>query len=132
MLEISSLSKAVDVVSHAELLKKIPFYEICGKLNWSSSLHTLFVDHRFFEFSICVSEAQPVFIGVHWQGSILGLVLFIIHFNVHILVLQFSKVSNFCHVCQCIITYIHYYMHYYLIRCMEWDAISVFAYLNIA
>ena len=37
-----------------------------------------------------LSEAQPVFIGVPWQGSILGLVLFVIHFNVHI-VLQFSR-----------------------------------------
>ena len=51
-----------------------------------------------------LSEAQPVFIGVPWQGSILGLVLFIIHFNVHIM-LQFSKVSNFCHMPM------HYYIH---------------------
>ena len=41
-----------------------------------------------------LSEAQPVFIGVPWQGSILGLVLFIIHFNVHVVV-QFYPWFNF-------------------------------------
>ena len=41
-----------------------------------------------------LSEAQPVFIGVPWQESILGLVLFIIHFNVHVVV-QFYPWFNF-------------------------------------
>lgn len=104
------------------------FHSMKSMENWIGEVHFI----PFLSITGCsvfvLSEAQPVFIGVPWQGSILGLVLFIIHFNVHI-VLQFSKVSNFCHICQCIITYIHYYMHYYLIRCMEWDAISVFVYL---
>ena len=53
------LSKAVDAISHAELLRKIPFYEIHGKLNWRGSLHTLFVDHRLF--SICVIRSSTSF-----------------------------------------------------------------------
>lgn len=78
------------------------FHSMKSMENWIGEVHFI----PFLSITGCsvfvLSEAQPVFIGVPWQGSILGLVLFIIHFNVHI-VLQFSKVSNFCHICQCII-----------------------------
>lgn len=74
-----------------------------------------------------LSEVQPVFTGVPLTGEYLAACFIHNTFNVHI-VLQFSKVSNFCHMPM------HYYVHtvlnaYLLSHKDAWDAISVFAYL---
>ena len=73
------LSKAFDTVSHSCLLNKLPSYGINYK-----ELHS-FTDYLFsrtqsVRFKGVLSDANPIFSGVP-QGSILGPLLFTIHFN---------------------------------------------------
>ena len=73
------LSKAFDTVSHSCLLNKLPSYGINNK-----ELHS-FTDYLFsrtqsVRFKGVLSDANPIFSGVP-QGSILGPLLFTIHFN---------------------------------------------------
>ena len=72
------LSKAFDTISHSGLLSKLPFYGIFGtEFTWLADY--LFNRLQVVQFKGVLSEPQPI-AGVP-QGSILGPVLFIIHFN---------------------------------------------------
>ena len=79
MLFFIDLSKAFNTVSHSCLLNKLPSYGINNK-----ELHSL-TDYLFsrtqsVQFKGVLSDANPIFSGVP-QGSILGTLLFTIHFN---------------------------------------------------
>ena len=66
-------------VSHSCLLNKLPSYGIINKeLHWFTDY--LFSLTQSLQFKGAVSDANPIFSGVP-QGSILGLLLFTIHFN---------------------------------------------------
>ena len=73
------LSKAFDTVSHSRLLNKLPSYGINNKeLHWFTDY--LFSRTQSVQFKGALSDANPIFSGVP-QGSILGPLLFTIHFN---------------------------------------------------
>ena len=73
------LSKAFDTVSHSCLLNKLPSYGIVNKeLQWFTDY--LFSRTQSVQFKGALSDANPIFTGVP-QGSILGPLLFSIHFN---------------------------------------------------
>jgi len=73
------LSKAFDTVSHSCLLNKLPSYGINNKeLHWFTDY--LFSRTQSVQFKGVLSEANPIFSGVP-RGSILGLLVFSIHFN---------------------------------------------------
>ena len=73
------LSKAFDTVSHSCLLSKLPSYGIVNKeLQWFTDY--LFSRTQSVQFKGALSDANPIFTGVP-QGSILGPLLFTIHFN---------------------------------------------------
>ena len=72
-------SKAFDTVSHSCLLNNLPSYGINNKeLHW----FTDYLSSRMqsVQFKGVLSDANPIFSGVP-QGSILGPLLFTIHFN---------------------------------------------------
>lgn len=87
------LSKAFDTISYSALLSKLPFYGIRDtELKW-------FTDYLFFRkqtvlFNGVLSEPNPAFTGVP-QGSILGPLLFIIHFNDVDKPLQSSRIIKY-------------------------------------
>ena len=73
------LSKAFDTVSHSCLLNKLPSYGINNKeRHWFTDY--LFSRMQSVQFKGALSDANPIFSGVP-QGSILGPLLFTIHFN---------------------------------------------------
>ena len=73
------LSKAFDTISHSVLLEKLSRYGIQdNELNWFTDY--LFLRNQIVQFKGVLSEPNPVFTGVP-QGSILGPLLFLIHFN---------------------------------------------------
>ena len=73
------LSKAFDTVSHSVLLSQLPAYGICGREKELFSDY-LFNRWQYVQYKSSVSKNKPVYTGVP-QGSILGPMLFILHFN---------------------------------------------------
>ena len=72
------LAKAFDTVSHSILLEKLDQYGISGTPNdWFASY--LFGQYIQVNHNV-LSDSEPVYCGVP-QGSILGPLLFLIHFN---------------------------------------------------
>ena len=73
------LSKAFDTISHSVLLEKLSRYGIQdNELNRVTDY--LFLQDQIVQFKGVLSEPNPVFTGVP-QGSTLGPLLFLIHFN---------------------------------------------------
>ena len=73
------LSKAFDTISHSALLQKLPRFGISGTpKEWLTNY--LFGRTQCVNFGDALSEPQPMFCGVP-QGSILGPLLFLLHFN---------------------------------------------------
>ena len=87
------LSKAFDTISHSVLLEKLSRYEIQdNELNWFTNY--LFLRKQIVQFKGVLSEPNPVFTGVP-QGSILGPLLFLIHFNDVHKSLSYSKIITY-------------------------------------
>ena len=87
------LSKAFDTVSHSSLLNKLPSFGIHGtELNWFT--YYLFNRSQFVPSNGCAFDIMPVLCGVP-QGSIIGPLLFIMHFNAAHTVLQNSKIITY-------------------------------------
>ena len=73
------LCKAFDTISHATILNKLPEFGITGTpYEWFSSY--LFCRYQKVVMHNVVSIPEPIFCGVP-QGSILGPLLFLLHFN---------------------------------------------------
>ena len=73
------LSKAFDTISHSVLLSKLQAYGITdNELNWLTDY--LFNRKQVVQYNETFSNSCPVFTGVP-QGSIIGPLLFLIHFN---------------------------------------------------
>ena len=73
------LSKAFDTISHATILNKLPEFGIVGTpYDWFSSY--LFCRYQSVAMNNVVSDSEPIYCGVP-QGSILGPLLFLLHFN---------------------------------------------------
>lgn len=90
------LSKAFDTISHSVFffLEKLSRYGIQdNELNWFTDY--LFLRKQIVQFKEVLSEPNPVFTGVP-QGSILALLLFLIHFlnDVH-KSLSYSKIITY-------------------------------------
>ena len=87
------LSKAFDTISHSVLLEKLSQYGIQdNELNWYTDY--LFLRKQNVQFKGVLSEPNPVFTGVP-QGSILGPLLFLIHFNDVHKSLSYSKIITY-------------------------------------
>ena len=73
------LSKAFDTISHSSIIKKLPDFGITGMpQQWIGSY--LFGRCQQVSFDGRQSSREPLFCGVP-QGSILGPLLFLLHFN---------------------------------------------------
>ena len=84
--------KRFDTISHSVLLKKLFRYGIQdNELNWFTDY--LFLRKQIVQFKGVLSEPNPVFTGVS-QGSILGPLLFLIHFNDVHKALRYSKIRD--------------------------------------
>ena len=88
------LSKAFDTVSHSSILTKLEQYGIKDvEKEWFTNY--LFDRKQSVNFEGCFSNVDHVYCGVP-QGSILGPLLFLIHFNgIHDCVQNF-KIHNIC------------------------------------
>ena len=87
------MSKAFDTISHSVLLEKLSRYGIQdNELNWFTDY--LFLRKQIVQFKGVLSELNPVFTGVP-QGSILGPLLFLIHFNDVRKSLSYSKIITY-------------------------------------
>ena len=74
-----NLSKAFDTISHNSILEKLPNYGITGQ-EWSFFAYYLFNCWQHVSYKSALSTSKPIFFGVP-QGSILGPILFLLHFN---------------------------------------------------
>ena len=84
------LSKAFDTVSHAALLDKLPAFGVTSnELNWFTDY--LFNRSMFVSHNDSISQKMAVTCGVP-QGSILGPLLFLLHFN------EVPDLLSHCHV----------------------------------
>ena len=84
------LSKAFDTVSHAVILERLPSYGIISnELQWFTDY--LFERRQYVIFNGTQSDTEYVTCGVP-QGSTLGPLLFLIHFNDVDKCLQHSKI----------------------------------------
>jgi hypothetical protein len=73
------LSKAFDTISHSTLIDKLPDFGITGIAQvWFSNY--LFGRHQLVTYKGQLSSFEPIFGGFP-QGSILGPLLFLLHFN---------------------------------------------------
>ena len=73
------LSKAFDSISHATLMEKLPNFGITGiPQEWLCSY--LFGRYQQVHYKQHLSSPEPLFCGIP-QGSILGPLLFLLHFN---------------------------------------------------
>ena len=87
------LSKAFDTISHTSILAKLPRFGINGKAReWFTNY--LFRRHQRVDFKNNLSSPQPIFCGVP-QGSILGSLLFLLHFNESVKTLLHSKIIKY-------------------------------------
>ena len=73
------MAKAFDTISHNSIINKLPSY---GIIDNEKEWITDYLFNRWLKVSYesLVSSSQPVFCGVP-QGSILGPLLFLLHFN---------------------------------------------------
>ena len=73
------LSKAFDTISHASIIKKLPSYGLCvTSQQWITSY--LFARTQCDSYKGTLSSPSCIYCGVP-QGSILGPLLFLLHFN---------------------------------------------------
>ena len=73
------LSKAFDTISHASIINKLPSYGLCGtSQQWITSY--LFARAQCDSYKDTLSSPSYIYCGVP-QGSILGALLFLLHFN---------------------------------------------------
>ena len=73
------LSKAFDTIGHDAIIQKIPKFGITGiPQQWFCSY--LFGRYQQVSYEKTLSSAEPIYCGVP-QGSILGPLLFLLHFN---------------------------------------------------
>ena len=89
------LRKAFDTISHSSIVTKLPEYGIIGKeKEWLTNY--LFGRTQCVTYENCTSSVYHVFCGVS-QGSILGPLLFLLHFNDVYLPLKHCKILMFVH-----------------------------------
>ena len=87
------LSKAFDTISHASIVEKLPDFGITGlPQQWFCSY--LFGRHQQVSYHQTMSSPEPIFCGVP-QGSILGPLLFLLHFNDAANVLSHCKIVKY-------------------------------------
>eukprot|EP00112_Aurelia_sp_Birch-Aquarium-sp1_P018852 Seg457.1 transcript_id=Seg457.1/GoldUCD/mRNA.D3Y31 product="putative RNA-directed DNA polymerase from transposon BS" pseudo=true protein_id=Seg457.1/GoldUCD/D3Y31 len=87
------LSKAFDTISHSGLLSKLPSYGVMNtELQWLTDY--LFNRKQIVQYHGALSNAIPVYTGVP-QGSIIGPLLFLIHFNDANRTLKHTKVITY-------------------------------------
>ena len=87
------LSKAFDTISHASLIDKLPSYGITG-LSQEWFCNYLFGRYQQVSYHHSLSDKVPIFCGVP-QGSILGPLLFLLHFNDAANILSSCKIVKF-------------------------------------
>ncbi len=87
------LSKAHDTVSHSSLLVKLTSFGVHGtELNWFTDY--LFNRNQFVQSNGCTTDITPVSCGLP-QGSIIGPLLFVMHFNAAHTALQNSRIMTY-------------------------------------
>ena len=87
------LSKAFDTISHASILNKLPNAGINGVAKeWFTNY--LFGRSQQVCFNGAMSDPEPVYCGVP-QGSILGPLLFLLHFNDSAKTLKHCKIVKY-------------------------------------